>query len=479
MIAKTGKWEPILRVLATSAVNASAYAAIVVLRTVIFGTDGGVAAIILYISSIVLANLSNAIFLNRKPAFASAVSKARIARIAAFMLNIKDIGRFVASAAAWASALLPLAAGIILFAGHGIFRILFELLSLAAAYAVSLKHTRLGSAVIMGKTAVFAGFFVLFASLEAPNIFDRQEYLRPWLYGAAYFYMLAYLIVRNQDDIDVNIYDKKHVEKSLLPKNMRRFNMLAVCVVFIAILLISNLKTVIATLFGFLGKVIVLAIQGILWILKYIMPNPEVINEGGVPGKDSLDIGIQGVSPVWNFILNVLRNFTIIYILYRILLAVAIRIPSIARIISGWLAKLFSLNEDAKPHEESEYADESETVKPEWIRGRIYTRRKNQRKTRKKLKYITDPVEKVRRIYATVLGMLQMSGIKTETGDTTLDIVHKAAFLENVREELSALTDVYNQVRYGGVIPDKAMMAEALNCYINTARALGFPARDA
>lgn len=473
-----GKWTIVLKILATTAVNVYAYTGIVVLRAAIFGADGGLAAILLYISSIAFANLSNEIFLNRKPAFASAISKTKPARFAAFMLDIRDIERFAAVMAAWVFVLAPLAAGIFIFARQGTFRLLFELLSIAAAFIISLKHTRLGSAGIMGKTTVFTGFIIFLAALEMPNIFDRLKYLRPWLYGAAYFFILAYLIVRNQEDIDINIYDKKHVEKSILPKNLRRFNMLSVCAVFLIILLISNMKTVITALVKLLGKAMVLVIYGILWILELIMPKPGVIQENGAPGHNDLNFSFQGISPVGNFILNVLRNFAILYILYRILLSLARKIPSFARNIAGLLAKIFSLNKGVKPNEESEYTDESETVKPEWIRGHLKTVKKKQLKARKKLKYMTDPVEKVRCMYGIVLGMLQMSGIKTQPCDTTLDIVKKAASLVNIRKELSALTDVYNRVRYGGVVPDQAMMSEALSYYSKTVKGFGIPAGE-
>ena len=135
---------------------------IVTLRTAVFGSDGGVGAVLLYISSAIFANLSSAMFLNRIPPFASGISKTRTARFVSFMLNIRDFEYFAAKTAAWLLAVVPLASGIFLFARHGILRLLFELLPLAAAYAISLKHTRLGAAGIMSRTTVFTGFFILF-----------------------------------------------------------------------------------------------------------------------------------------------------------------------------------------------------------------------------------------------------------------------------------------------------------------------------
>lgn len=479
MTAKTGKWTVLLRILAASAVNVYVYAGIAVLRAAIFGSDGGARAVLLYISSAMLAILSNAMFLNRIPPFAAGVSKTRSARFAAFMLNIRDVEYFVAKAAAWLPVIVPLAAGIFLFARHGIFRVLFELAPLAAAYAISLKNTRLDAAVIMSRTKVFTGFLVLFSALAISNILHGLEYLRPWLKGAAYFFILAYLIVRNQEDIDVNIFNKKHVEKSTLPKNMRRFNMLSVCMVFLIILLISNFRNAIASIAGLLGMVIAYVAYAVLWILDFFISIISTVHKVDAQPQNDLFTGFRGISPVGNFIFNILRNFTILYILYRILFELARKIPGYARNIAGLIAKLFSLDKGARPIEEFDYTDESETVKPEWLRGRFKTAGKKRRKARKKLKYITDPVEKVRRMYAIVLDMLQISGIKTEPCDTTLDILKKAAPLGSVREELSALTDVYNCVRYGEMVPGPEMMSEALSCYAKTAEGFGFTAEDA
>ncbi|MGI6668676.1 MAG: hypothetical protein ACOX4M_04420 [Acetivibrionales bacterium] len=479
MTAKTGKWTVLLRIMATSAVNVYAYAGIVTLRTAVFGSDGGVGAVLLYISSAIFANLSSAMFLNRIPPFASGISKTRTARFVSFMLNIRDFEYFAAKTAAWLLAVVPLASGIFLFARHGILRLLFELLPLAAAYAISLKHTRLGAAGIMSRTNVFTGFFILFSALVISNISGGLKHLRPWLKGAAYFFILAYLIIRNQEDIDVNIFNKKHVEKSILPKNMRRFNMMSVCTVFLIILLISNFKEIIASVAGLLGRVTVYAVYAVLWILDFFISKLSTIREADAPAQDNLLLVFEGISPTGNFVFNVLRNFTVLYIIYRILFGLAGRIPAYVRNIAGLVAKLLSLDKGAKPSEESDYIDESETVKPEWLRVHFKTAVKKQRRARKKLKGITDPVEKVRRMYAIVLDMLQNSGIKTEPCDTTLDILQKAAPLENIREELSALTDVYNCVRYGGVVPGEEMMSEALGCYAKTVRGFGFTAEDA
>ena len=84
------------------------------------------------------------------------------------------------------------------------------------------------------------------------------------------------------------------------------------------------------------------------------------------------------------------------------------------RNIAGLVAKLLSLDKGAKPSEESDYIDESETVKPEWLRVHFKTAVKKQRRARKKLKGITDPVEKSGACMPLYSTCCKNSGIKTE-----------------------------------------------------------------
>jgi hypothetical protein len=110
-----------------------------VLRTAVFGSDGGVGAVLLYISSAIFANLSSAMFLNRIPPFASGISKTRTARFVSFMLNIRDFEYFVAKSGCMvALALLyPWRPVFSYLQDTAFYRLLFELLPLAAAYAIS------------------------------------------------------------------------------------------------------------------------------------------------------------------------------------------------------------------------------------------------------------------------------------------------------------------------------------------------------
>jgi hypothetical protein len=120
---------------------------------------------------------------------------------------------------------------------------------------------------------------------------------------------------------------------------MRRFNMMSVCTVFLIILLISNFKEIIASVAGLLGRVTVYAVYAVLWILDFFISKLSTIREADAPAQDNLLLVFEGISPTGNFIFNVLRNFTVLYIIYRILFGLAGRIPAYVRNIAGLVAQ--------------------------------------------------------------------------------------------------------------------------------------------
>ena len=83
------------------------------------------------------------------------------------------------------------------------------------------------------------------------------------------------------------------------------------------------------------------------------------------------------------------------------------------------------------------------------------------RKSRRGLKDISDPVERVRHMYSAILHMLPLLGVQRDLSDTTMELLQKTTLSEKVSRELSLFTEIYNQVRYGDKVPDTCMLAEA------------------
>lgn len=452
-----------LKILAAAAMSMLVYAGTVTLRTALFNMDGGFFSLLLFVAILFLGHLAGWLFWGKTPVFASHMANVKFIRLLSFMLHIKDGARFIAALAAWSVILLPLLTSLLAYRSYGIWRILFEVLLAMIAFSMSLKYSRLASTQILHNAAAYTGFIILAVCLEIPYFLSRLAYLRPWLFVTSYFFILAYLIIKNQEDIDSNIFDKKHVEKSILPKNLRRFNTLSVCVVFLAIILFFNLKPIIIYILQLLGKLIVLIIYGVLWILKNILPSQEAAEHGGSAAQnfDFFMKDTEIINPFKNLINNIIKNFVILYLTYRILLSLVRKLPGFVRKIVELIKRLLCIKKGEKSFETMDYSDETETLKPAHENDNKRKLKKKMRKNRRDLRNISDPVERVRYMYFSILHMLPLLGVQSNKYDTTMDILRKTEASGKVSKELSPFTTIYNQVRYGDKVPDTGMLAEA------------------
>ncbi|HEX2944712.1 MAG TPA: DUF4129 domain-containing protein [Clostridia bacterium] len=456
----------ILRILAVVGVNLYICAGFFTLRASLFGTYGGLIPLLLFFAAGVSGFAAGRMLLGRMPAFLSAVSGLRAVKFITFMLNVKNRERFIAAFSAWIIVLLPLAVSIGLYGGSGPLRVLFELVPVTAAYIAALKQSRLGASQIMSNASVYSGFFILVLSLELANIsqnfFSDISYLKPWLFGVSYFFIFAFLVVRNQEDIDTNIFEKKHIEKSILPKNLRSFNTIAVCVVFVLIILLFNLKAVIMAIMQLIGNLAVLVMKFILWVVGKLFSESGVEQDNGAPSGGALfGFGIQPVSPVGNLIFNIVRNFTLYYIVYRVVLAIIRIVPKVSRKLAELLKKLFSLERGDKSDTISDFVDETETVIPERKQKHAVGFNRSFSPVRKDLRRIKDPAMKVRYMFSIILKMLPAAGVQPDRSDTPAELVGKAGMPQSIAEGLSPFAAIYNQVRYGEKVPDRDMLDNA------------------
>lgn len=452
----------LLWILATTAVNACVYAAAVTLRVVLFTVDGGLFSLFLFLFTVILANVAVMMFMADAPVFISRVVNTKPFRFLAFMLNIKNESSFTSAAVAWMIILIPMTATFLIYMQQDVLRAMFEIFPVMVAYIISLKHAKLPSFLIMSKNTLYTGFFVLALCLEAPVILDRLSYLRPWMFAAAYLFIYAYLIIKNQEDIESNIYSKKHVEKSILPKNLRKVNAVTISVVFLIILLFFNLKKVVITLLDWSARVIFLIIRAIALLMERLFPAKELVTEGGGQAESGFpEIAASPPSPFGNLVVNILINFVVLYLTYKALFYLAKWVPIFWRKIADFFKRIFLIKRAGDIAEESDFVDETETIKPVSDTGVKRKVAKNAVRGVKDLKRERDPAKKIRLMYSIILRMLPAIGVTPGRSDTTMEIINKVIMMDAVSEELCPFTEVYNQVRYGDKKPDGDMMTDA------------------
>jgi hypothetical protein len=452
----------LLRILASAAVNVCVYAVVVTLRASLFKEDGGLFALFFYFFTSFMANAAAFVFMGGSTKFASRFAEKKTVRFLAFMLNIKNGAALTSSAAAWMIILVPIGVTFLIHRQQGILRALFELLPVTIAYVVSLRHTTLSSYEIMSDPTAYTGFFMLALCLEIPLLISRLIYLRIWMFAATYIFIFAYLIIKNNEDIESNIYSYKHLEKTILPKNLRKLNTVTICVIFLVILLLFNLKTVVSTLLKWSATFILLIISWIAWLIDRLFPAGELITEGVGNAEPGLLELIPGPpNPVVNLIFNILKNFVLLYLAYRILLQLVKWVPALYRKIVGLIKKIFMLKKSEGAAEESDFIDETETIRPVSVSGEKRKAVRNAVKSIRDARREKDPVKRVRLMYSIILIMLPAIGVNPDRSDTTLEIIRKTSASQPLSTELSDLTDVYNRVRYGDERPGQERLAQA------------------
>ncbi len=459
---KRPDYSAALKILAAVAAATVINALALTIRTAVFGPGGEMVPVFCLIITMLSGYLAGRLFLSRIPLFAIRASTWKPLKFVSFMLHLRDAAYLASVFVAWILIFFPILAALLVFIRLGIFRTLFEIITVMIGYVAALRYSQRNFSQIMTDRAAISGFIILALCLEMQNFFNKMAYLKPWLLAFSYFFILAYLLIKNQEDIDSNIFDKKHIEKSILPKNLRRLNTFWACVVFLAVILLFNLKPLVIFLLQLLGKVLVYIITAYLWLFNLIKtPVTSTNQDGSTGGIGFFGAGAERIHPYENLILNVFRNAVILYMVYRFLLLCIKWAPVLALKVAGLIKKLFSLKKGENAIETADYCDETETVRP---MHEIDQRRHLQKKLKKSIRTlnsISDPVKKVRYMYAFIMTMLPMLGIHAEQSDTTADILKKTAVAIDVSNELSPLTGIYNQVRYGGKIPDDEALMKA------------------
>jgi len=438
----------LLKILSITAIATYLYAPVVIFRTALFGDDGGFVSIAVYAAAVIAGLIARRLTARFIPRFSVLIS--------------------------WCLIILPAAASFLAHRQLGELRALYEVIPALVGYIAAIKSAEKSAFQIADRHTLFTGFIVLAACLFITYYAKPLAYLKAWMFAASYLYILAYLVIENQRNIDRNIFDKRYVEKSVLPANLRRFNLLSVLFIFLVFVLLYNFKAIVGYILEIFGVLVVLIIKGIGFIIqKLFSMEPtkvpgDIPGQGGLPGNDEP----LAMNPVIEFLLTAVAYIVVIYAVVRIILFMAREVPKLIRRLAKWLGSFFALKEGEYKAETFDYVDISEITKPE-PETKERRRANESRKRKRKGGDLTDPSEKVRLMYAHFLKLLIASGIELKKSDTADDILRKTEEALNVSGSLCEFTRIYNQVRYGGITPDITMLSVAQGCFNDIANELG------
>lgn len=444
----------ILSFIAVTSINLFLIPAVFLLRELIFGQSGGIAALLLYFAVSSAGYLAGRMIFKGDAEFFEAASRWPVFKLLFYFFNVKEKGQMLSNMTGSLSVLVPAAIAGVLYGGMGVWRMMFEVFLLVLPYFIALKNSgKSYSDIFYNHIAIF-GFIVMAAAIIASNYIAETNYLKWYFYAVLYVYILFYLVLRNQEDIDGNIYSKKYIQKSILPRNMRGFNLIAVLGLYCIILLLFNLKTVVLYLMDIGVKVIAWAAYAIMWLVSLLFPPTGDARQDSA--QMPADFGFFGgaeeaVNPFMNLLENTFKAFIILYVLYKLLPFLLKKAVILVKKLAELLKRSFGRHTVAASVDE--YNDEVETIKPE-----KEARRRNLRKSiyeaGRELGKITDPVERVRQMYLILLKLLEAYGVELDKSDTTSEIYNKTKGVENLSVPFHPITSLYNKVRYGGEIPD-------------------------
>lgn len=266
--------------------------------------------------------------------------------------------------------------------------------------------------------------------------------------------ILTLLLFRNQSNLDeLMTYGRKHIAKNA---SNNRMSILFTIGTFVVILLLYFLWNPVLQLLFYVGNVIKYGISKILqWFFGMISSNVVVQDQ-----PSELPKLMEGQE-------NLLLKFVFIGILAIIFLVLFIKLfPGLYEGIKNWLRHLlsrlksrFSKLGSLKKGDSEYYFDnvtdidlsERKAVK------RSLTGTQRWGKFARQYRHTKDPVEQIRLCYAYTLGLLRESSTPPLKCDTPLEILHKMLEQQTCKQkvDLSVITQIYSDVRYAELTPDK------------------------
>jgi hypothetical protein len=426
----------ILKYAAAAGVFAFLYPFILVLRVLLFKNDGGASGFLFHTALVFSALL-----------------------ITGVIVGGKEI--LWHNAAAYALVVIPVAAAGFIYAGSGVWRMLFEMLAAFLMYFIGIRCSFLPFSDILSSNVIITGILLMSFSLIATFYFKQYEYLRGTITACTYTFIFITMIVKTQENLD-SMFIRRHIESSSVPKNIRNFNNGLVILLFVSTVAIVNIRGALGAIATGMKKLLI----GIVWLLIKILTllfrTPE--NAGGsgqqqgAPKLPFSEENAQG-SLITDIIMGIFMAailFIILYILYPripyIAAAIVEKLRALFAAIVGWLRNLLRLP-PPEPEVSEDYQDETEKLLHDKPDEKRKEQKKAARNIRKNLKRITDPAEKIRNLYCMVLLMLCSRGIIIAKADTTGEIYEKALSVEGLQGHMKKLTDAYDRVRYGERVP--------------------------
>jgi hypothetical protein len=462
----------ILKILALTAIFAFIYPAVLVFRTAVFKNDGGISGVLFHILFTYAGYMAGMVIIREQSRFIERLLSNRAVDFLFFYFNKPASVSSLSTIFAYVTLPVPVLTALAIYSSTGIFRMIFEALIVLILYYIGLKANFKSFQDVLSKNSVFTGIIFVAASLFTVYYYKECTYLKPYIFIFAYIFLLFTMIVKNQYNLDYNIFIRKGANVSIIPKSIRRYNITVIILLSIFTMALFYFRDIMIFLLKIAGIVLVGVIRLVFMILALLYPGMEEGHGmGGSPEMLDLPDSGKPMNPVIDFILTVIVCIILLYSAYKAIPAILRMIRRMGSFLVKLIKRLFPGAQVFYDIETVEYKDEIETVKP--VRKAAKRRSGARiRSDRRNLKNIVNPVEKIRFIYASFINMLGGSDIRINKSDTTREIYEKASGITGVEVPLKRLTRIYDNVRYGDRVPDNEEVLESEEDYIEIAAKL-------
>jgi hypothetical protein len=451
----------IMKLLSFVAVFLSLYLPAIILRTLLFKESGGMLGFGYGILLVSAGFYAGSAIMAEKWRFPDRLAENKAIQ---FIFSNNGPQAQLRTIITYITMLAPLACTIALFSGKGTLRSLFEIFFALLFYLIGIRAVINDFEQILSESRMYFGIFLIAVSFFVSYYDKYCNFLQPYVFASAYAFMIIALIVKNQGSLEYNIFLKKSIDKTGVPKNIRRYNISAVVVLSLIIVLLFNLKKIVLYLLKLIVKIIAIVMLLFLKLVSLLMPGGEQAEKNTGDGKTPELPKITGSgNKILDYIAIAFIITIVLFILYKISPFIFRKIQTFVLFIVSKIKAYFKLRVPAEIMASEEYTDEIEILKPDSI-GKGHTkRRKIARNIKKYLKGVTDPVEKVRFLYGTVINAMLSCKINIAPADTTREILEKSKKIDGIYYPFGKMTIAYEETRYDDAKIDNSKIEEYEN----------------
>lgn len=349
--------------------------------------------------------------------------------------------------------LIPVIATAVVFHGNGTLRSIFESVVAGCFYIIgSVNFSRSYGEIYSSKTTG-TNVFILTAVFILVNIVSSIHPVRGLIFIFVILNIPITMVLKSEGNID-EVFLKRGVEIPEVQRSIRKANLKLVAILYGIILVLFNIKDLLSVVLRFILLTYIKINLFIMYLISLLFANKDGASQGQ-QGSMNLPVEPGDGNKTANTLFTIVAVILIIFILYKLIPKLFKAIAELIRFIKSKLKRKIKIDDNRYEDNECEEIIEiTRQSSDSWMK------RRKRNNLYSLLKKTHDPAERVRLIYRIILNELGKKGIGVAASDTAGQVAKKAHSKDELKASLESVTSIYEQVRYGEVIPDAASISK-------------------